>query len=96
MNMINPDSPAPDQKADQSPPHRPSSMGRGDGGVSGTSYDGPFLAPDIDAQGRDFAVVAPFVPTEQLVDALRRTALPRLQRVLMIWMHPSATILQRS
>ena len=40
-----------------------------------------FFAPGTDAQGRDFTVIAPFVPTEPLADTLRRTALPRLQRV---------------
>ena len=39
-----------------------------------------FFAPGINAEGRDFTVVAPFVPTEPLAVTLRRTALPRLQR----------------
>ena len=38
------------------------------------------FSPGVDAKGRDFAVVAPFVPAELLADTLGRAALPRLQR----------------
>ena len=59
-----PDCPAPDQTAGQPATDAPSPLRRGDVGADGTSHDGHFFTPDVDAKGRDFTGIAPFVPTE--------------------------------